>query len=63
MRQRKKPEQRELLERRNPQPDQGLTREEAAERLRKGYGNQPPEPLTRTNGQIIRDNVRETGSL
>ena len=57
MRQRKMPKQREPLKRREPSPEQGLTNAEVVERMEKGYGNQAVEPLTKTTGQIIRDNV------
>ena len=55
---RKKTQQtREKLIRQNPCPDQGLTIEQAAERYRKGYDNRTPKSLSKTTGQIIRDNV------
>ena len=41
----------------NPDPSQGLTAAQAAERLAAGWGNHAPDQLGKTTGQILRDNL------
>ncbi|MDR2421526.1 MAG: cation-translocating P-type ATPase [Oscillospiraceae bacterium] len=46
-----------VLPRLAPDAEKGLTRAEAEERLRCGYGNESPKPPERAMGQIIADNL------
>ena len=46
-----------VLPRIQTDPDQGLSRGQALERLRNGYGNTYMDPPTKSVGRVIRDNV------
>ena len=54
-----KPSQNQLgqISRQKAAPDQGLTQVQVEERRRAGLDNRPAESLSKTTGQIIRDNV------
>lgn len=52
-----RPLQRQPVQRISPRPEQGLTSAQAEERARAGWDNRDPNQLTRTTGQILRDNL------
>ncbi|MCI8478160.1 MAG: HAD-IC family P-type ATPase [Oscillospiraceae bacterium] len=56
MRKKKVPSVRQSIPRLSPKPDQGLTAAQAAERVRLGWHNRSTAALTKSTGQIFRDN-------